>query len=415
LVYWVYWVDNESTLSTKFLMSLRIGFITGEYPPMEGGVGAFTRELAQAMAAEGHEIHIITSRGARPTSDDRRWWRLSEPLDVGYGQLHPRIRRWWWGMLGSVTDIVLQNELDVVNIQYQAAAFDMRVPAINFLPWRLREVCKTAVTFHDLRVPYLFPKAGPLRRWAVLRLARSAEGVIVTNQADEEALLAAGLSGSDICRIPIGSNITTYEPGTAEIAAVRQNLALQPDDRLLGYFGFLNESKGADTLLQALARLDERFHLVFIGGQTGSSDPDNNTVFLGGLRTLIAELGIQDRVHWSGFLPDKDVSAYMHAADMMVLPYRDGVSLRRGTLMAALAHGRPIITTESVVEIPELCHGENIWYVPVEDAGALVSAVKHLSENGPLGRQLGAGAAQTAALFGWGRIAARTAEYLAGL
>lgn len=391
--------------------AIKIGFVTGEYPPMEGGVGAFTRELAQAMAAEGHEIHIITSRAARPSSDDRRWWRLQEPLELDYGQLHPRIRRWWWGAMGTIADIVIQNDLDVINIQYQAAAFDMRIPAINFLPWRLRGVCKTAVTFHDLRVPYLFPKAGRLRPWFVRRLARLADGVIVTNRADEQALIGAGLSAEDLCRIPIGSNIPTHKVETADIATVRQKLGLKAGDYLLGYFGFLNESKGADTLLQGLARLDERFHLVFTGGQTGSSDPENNAAFLARLKDLIMALGVQDRVHWSGFLPEREVSAFLMAADLIVMPYKDGASLRRGTLMAALAHGRPVITTEPAVAIPELCHGENIWYVPVADTDGLVSAVRHLSEHPSLAEKLASGAAAAGELFRWDKIARRTAEY----
>lgn len=382
---------------------------------MEGGVGAFTRELAQAMAAEGHEIHIITSRKARPSSDDRRWWRLHEPVALGYGRLHPRIGRWWWPDMGTIADIVVQYDLDVINIQYQAAAFDMHVPAINFLPWRLREVCKTAVTFHDLRVPYLFPKAGRLRQGVVHRLARSAEGVIVTNRADEEALIAAGVAPEALCRIPIGSNIATHVPEAAEITAVRQKLALQPGDCLLGYFGFLNESKGADTLLNALAKLDQHFHLVFIGGQTGSSDPDNNAAFLAGVERLVADLGLTERVHWSGFLSERKVSAYLQAADLMVMPYKDGVSLRRGTLMAALAHGRPIITTEPALPIPELCHGENIWYVAVGDTAALTAAIIQLAESPVLAAQLGSGAAAAAELFTWDKIAVKTADYLASL
>ncbi|HVO41994.1 MAG TPA: hypothetical protein VMT34_05200, partial [Aggregatilineales bacterium] len=43
---------------------MRIGLITGEYPPMEGGVGAFTRELAVAMAKQGHTIHLCTHPSA---------------------------------------------------------------------------------------------------------------------------------------------------------------------------------------------------------------------------------------------------------------------------------------------------------------------------------------------------------------
>jgi len=40
---------------------MRIGLITGEYPPMQGGVGDFTHELGKALAALGHEVHVLTS------------------------------------------------------------------------------------------------------------------------------------------------------------------------------------------------------------------------------------------------------------------------------------------------------------------------------------------------------------------
>jgi glycosyltransferase involved in cell wall biosynthesis len=114
-------------------------------------------------------------------------------------------------------------------------------------------------------------------------------------------------------------------------------------------------------------------------------------------------------------LPEPAVSTYLQAADLMVMPYKDGVSLRRGTLMAALAHGRPVITTEPAVAIPELCHGENIWYVPVGDTAALTSAIIHLSQIPSLAAQLGYGAAAAAEQFAWDKIAVKTADYLASL
>jgi glycosyltransferase involved in cell wall biosynthesis len=382
---------------------------------MEGGVGAFTRELAQALASAGHEIHIITNRKARPSHDDRRWWALQEPVPVAYGHLHPRVRRWWWSAMNTIAEIAVSYDLDIVNVQYQAAAYDMRVPAIHFLPWRLRGVCRTAVTFHDLRVPYLFPKAGRLRHWVVHRLAAQADGAVVTNRADYEALIGAGISESTLCRIPIGSNISVNVPEPAEVAAVLEKLGVSTDHFLIGYFGFLNESKGADTLLNALAGMEKRFHLVFIGGQTGDSDPANNAAFRTGLEALIKELGLQERVHWSGFLPEQEVSAYRQAADLMVLPYRDGVSLRRGTLMAALAHGRPIITTEPAVPITELIPGENIWDVPVDDPAALAKAIHNLAADSSLRRRLGSGAAAVAGLFSWDKIAEQTAGFFRGL
>ncbi|MCA9874350.1 MAG: glycosyltransferase family 4 protein [Anaerolineales bacterium] len=392
---------------------MKIGLVTGEYPPMEGGVGAFTQELARALADLHHEIHIITDRQARPFDARRRWQSLLEPVDLSFAQLHPNVKKWRWTAVSQVADVVLRYNLDVVNIQYQAAAYNMRSAAINLLPWRLKGVTKTAVTFHDLRVPYLFPKAGPLRQTAVNLMAKYAHGAIVTNRADYEALTAS--TRTPVGQIPIGSNITTYTPNHVELQEARDLLGLQPGDCLLGYFGFLNESKGADTLLHALARLEKNVHLVFIGGQTGSSDPANNQSFLDQLKALIRELGLEERVHWTGFQPDQRVSTFLHAADLMVMPYRDGVSLRRGTLMAVLAHGRPLLTTAPTTPTPELVHGENVWLVAPDDAAGLAAAIQTLSGSPDLRAKLGQRAAQVADLFTWDKIAAETAVFLAEL
>ena len=87
----------------------------------------------------------------------------------------------------DVEAFIRQWRPDVVNLQYQAAAYQMH-GAINLLPSQLAKHTRTVVTFHDLRVPYLFPKAGPLRWQAVLHMARSVHHVIVTNAEDEATL-----------------------------------------------------------------------------------------------------------------------------------------------------------------------------------------------------------------------------------
>ena len=399
-------------------MPLNIGFVTGEYPPMQGGVGAFTQALAREMAPAGHNVHIITSRLARPPRPGDRPYRfneLREPIDIGYAQLHPRARRWSWSDVSLVADIALRFSLDVINIQYQAAAFNMRLPAINFAPWRLRGLVKSVVTFHDLRVPYLFPKAGPLRTQVVHSLARLADGVIATNTADYARLQQIGLPAGRLRHIPIGSNIVTHHPPAGAVTAARATLGLGEGDFLLGYFGFLNESKGADTLLHALAQLAPQTHLVFIGGRTGDSDPANNQAFFQQLDSLIASLGLPGRVHWTDFLPDEGVSTYLHAADLVVLPYRDGVSLRRGSLMAALAHARPVLSTHPAAPIPELVHQENIWLTPAGDPAGLAQDITSL-QNDALTRQRLAGAAgQVAGLFTWDKIAAQTIAFYESL
>lgn len=389
---------------------MKIGLVTGEYPPMQGGVGAFSAELAREMDRQGHEIHVITSRLSRPEDDTSRRLSLSavgDPIDLGYARLHPRARNWKWRDIGQVADVCLRFDLDVVNIQYQPAAYNMRSPAINFAPWRLRGILPVVVTYHDLKTPYLFPKAGRLRRWVVHRMARMSQGVIVTNGADFESLREAGIASR---AIPIGSNITVHSTAPERVARLRAELGLNVGDCLLAYFGFLNESKGAATLLQALADLRKGFHLVFIGGQTGASDPTNEA-YHQHIRGLIQRLGLQEVVHWTGFLPDEEVSAHFYAADIVALPYLDGVSLRRGTLMAALAHGRPIISTLPPFPVPELSHGEAIWLVPPDDPAALERAIRELASEPVLRAHFAEQAALLSERFSWAGIASETLAY----
>ena len=390
---------------------MRIGLVTGEYPPMEGGVGAFTEQLAQALNTFGHDVYIITSRQARPADASPKPAAMFAPIDLGYARLIPRIGRWRWPSLSAVADYAIRYDLDVINLQYQAAAFNMRSAAIHYLPWRLKGIAPTVVTFHDLKTPYLFPKAGGLRESVVRNLARRARGVIATNGADMRRLAEWGVSRAR--QIPIGSNIDAYRPNHVELAEVRAGLGLGDDSVLLGYFGFLNETKGADTLITALSQLDDRHHLVFIGGQTGASDPDNNQTFLAGLRQQIERLGVAGRVHWTGFLAPQRVSTYLVAADLMVMPYRDGVSPRRGTLMAVLAHGRPLITTAPAESVDAFCHNENMWLVAPDDPAALIEAIHTLMADPARRSRLGEGALELAQAYRWDTIAARTADFLA--
>lgn len=372
---------------------MRIGLVTGEYPPMQGGVGDFTRELGRTLVELEHEVHVITANS--PTLDSRSQIAVHRTID-----------RWGWGCWKQVLASAQELELEVLNVQYQAAAYGMH-PAINFVP---RHRPPVVVTFHDLKVPYLFPKAGPLR-WQVVRmLARRSERIIVTNQEDY-ARLEPEFSYKRLSLIPIGSNIPVGPPAGYNRDVERGRWGVGPDDLLLGYFGFLNESKGGEELMQALAILVEQgvpAHLLMIGGRVGSSDPTNQA-YAERVESLIAKLGIAERVHWTGYSNPEDVSAGLLAMDVCMLPYRDGVSFRRGTLHACLVHGRAIVTTYPAVPLAEAQDGVNMLLVKPRDPQRLAEAVTRLASDPALRKQLETGATALASEFTWERIARHTA------
>jgi glycosyltransferase involved in cell wall biosynthesis len=78
--------------------------------------------------------------------------------------------------------------------------------------------------------------------------------------------------------------------------------------------------------------------------------------------------------------------------------------------MAALAHGRPIVSTRPRVSIPELEDGENIALAPPDDVDALTEKVELLIKDPSQRERLAHGARELSRLFAWDHIARQTME-----
>jgi glycosyltransferase involved in cell wall biosynthesis len=180
-----------------------------------------------------------------------------------------------------------------------------------------------------------------------------------------------------------------------------------PDVQTVVCVGRLSEQKGQVVLLQAVARLRERF-------------PDLRVVFAGDgpLRKLIdetcEELGIRDRVTITGWASNSRVRDELRAARALVLPsFAEGLPV---VLMEAFALGRPAVSTY-VAGIPELVRpGDNGWLVPAGDADALAGAMAELLTT-PVDRLTAMGLAGRRAVqerHDVNREAARLASYISG-
>jgi len=369
---------------------MKIGLISGEFPPMPGGVGDFTRSLAERIRDHGHEVHILSRRGS-----------TSETLKVS------TLSGWGPGSLPAIRSWARQRGLDIVNLQYQTAAYDMS-PFIHFLPTAVDAPLVT--TFHDLRYPYLFPKAGRLRNWIVMRLARSSAGIITTNQEDD--LQLKRLPNRRI--IPIGSSIPRANCSDSEAVAARWRAPADANSFVLGHFGFVKAVKGIDYLIEALASLRSAGHdlrLLFIGGRRNTVDSSDDATHLTKLEDRIEQLGIADAITWTGYLPEREVAACFSAADLMVLPFADGASYRRSSLMAAIHCGCAILTTKPAVNVEAFEHGANLWLVPPCSTDAIERAILRLMRDHEQLHRLRMGAAKLRTRFDWDVIARETIAF----
>ncbi len=372
---------------------MRIGIVTGEYPPMQGGVGAFSRVLARTLAEAGEDVFVLTSKRGAGSDDGVT--------------VENQIGGWTPLALAAIERWARARRLAVINLQYQTAAYAMS-PWIHVLPDAVR-AAPVVTTFHDLRFPYLFPKAGPLRGWIVRHLVSASAGAIATNQEDFAQLSLARRA----VLIPIGSNVGGAIQAGYDAAEWRAKAGAMRGEFLIVYFGFLNRSKGVETLLDALASLRQAgvpARLLMVGGRTGASDP-TNAAYADEIERKIAALGLDLSVTWTGFVADADVSAYLRAADAVALPFADGASYRRGSLMAALEAGSPLVATTPIAAVPSFEDGVNMLLVPAGNAEALAHALRRLADDPALRQFLREGAAKLAGQFDWRSIARETVAF----
>lgn len=117
----------------------------------------------------------------------------------------------------------------------------------------------------------------------------------------------------------------------------------------LAYVGNMLASKGVAELVQAMALLPPRFHLRVIG-DGGAYDA---------MRELSRSLGLEDRVRFFGYLPQKDLRQACLGSHMAVIPQQPGVDYFSPLkFMESLALGLPLVITPLPVfeEITHLAH-----------------------------------------------------------
>lgn len=375
---------------------MKVALLSAEYPPAPGGVGDYTHQLGAALLRRGIETIVLTSGAVVPIYDDQ------PPV------VRLMLARWDWRCWGVIRRALADPRPDILHIQYQTGAYGMH-PAINFLPRRLRllpPAPRMAVTAHDLLPPYLFPKAGPLRDWVTRRLMLDSDAVVATNDADAAQLRHWGAgSGRQALRvIPIGANIAVAPPPGFDRAQWRASLGVTPDITLIAYFGLISPSKGLDTLARALEALPATFRLLVIGGE--ATAPADQT-YAAVVRRSIVDAQLSERVIMTGHCAAADVSAHLLAADLAALPFVDGASLRRGSLLAVLAHGVPTITTPGAAAFVD---GDQALLTPPGDAPALAGAIARLANDAALRARLAQGGQTLAARFSWETIAAQHEE-----
>jgi len=173
------------------------------------------------------------------------------------------------------------------------------------------------------------------------------------------------------CWLPVPSTLAV----TADVdllAKVRLTVR-GSHDLVIGHFSTYdaNARRLLQTLVPHLMRALAGSRLLLLGRGSDLTAAD--------LRQRFPEL--QDRVFGVGALAADELSAHLLACDLMVQPYVDGASTRRSTLMAALAHGVPVVTTVGPLSEPFWISSPAVSAVAAGDVEGLIHAAVALASD----------------------------------
>lgn len=354
------------------------------------GVGDYTRHLVDALASQGEDVTVWASAACRPVGQSRlrilargQTWSLREALDVARLRLEPPI--------------------DILHLQYTP---DLYVPGAGFrwLPLlrRLRpRGTPTLITFHTLVGPSLGS------RLTALVLLATAHHIISANE-EVTAMVRRRFPGRmrRVTEIPIGANVPVTAVSDTDCEAGRRLLGVPLASDLLVHFGLLYPGKGLETLFASLVDLrrtrpDTRLAIV---GDTRPEDAD----YRASLEILAARLGVAPAIIWAGRRSAEEVSRILRSADAFVVPYDDGASIRRSSLIAGLAHGLPVVSTTPTCVSSFLKDGANISLVPPRSPQALSARIASILATPAEAARLAEGARRLADRFSWEAIARDT-------
>lgn len=240
-------------------------------------------------------------------------------------------------------------------------------------------------------------------------IVERADCIVAATPAERIQLM--WLYGADMRRIrviPPGVNVSHFHPVPKDEA--RRAIGMQDDSLLLLFVGRIEQIKGIDILLQALAILkreererSQNLCLAIIGGMADEEAGENAE--LRRLKALGAELGLDSLVAFLGAKNQETLQYYYSAAEAVIMPsHYESFGM---VALEAMACGTPVIASEVGGLAFLVQDGVTGFHVPTNDPAELAGKIRLILDNEPLRREMAAAATAYAQRYSWPLIADR--------
>ena len=320
---------------------MKILLTTDTWAPTVNGVVTSTMALRAELQARGHEVRVLTLAGSSHTYARDGVIGLGS-LDAGL--IYPGARLRAPALNGAVRELMDWCP-DVVHSQCEFSTF---APARQIAKAAGAPLLHTYHTVYEDYTHYFSPSRRMGRQLAALftrSICDACDAVIAPTPKIQWLLHGYGVH-RPVYVIPTGLDLERFS--VAPDPALRTAPDLPQDAPVLLYLGRLAKEKNIHELLEAMPRIP-RGVLLIVGD--GPERP--------ALETQARELGLGDRVRFTGMVDPADVPRYYALADAFVSA---STSEAQGlTYVEALAAGLPLLCRDDPCVRSLLASGQRGW------------------------------------------------------
>jgi glycosyltransferase involved in cell wall biosynthesis len=359
---------------------MRIAYLTQSYPPMISGAALFAKQLAEAMAQQGHQILVIAASDKehpyivkRDNLTILRLTSIHNPMRVGQRSLlYPRqaVMRALHEFQPDVVHAHEPLQMGLLGIEYANHAGVPRLLSIHQLP-----------SFVASYLPDVLRSQTEFILWGYANwVCRQFTEILTPTQTISN--LVTRMTGLPANTIGYGIDLQAFRPLIANEneAAIRCRWNIPSGVPLLLHVGRLDTDKCVDRVIRAAAQSlkESRAHLLVVGDGTQKLS----------LIHLCESLGISDRVHFPGYISMQDGLPEIYRVAQLFVTASE-IETQGIVLLEAAASGLPIVAVRSTC-IPEIVHhGMNGYLAEPGDLHALGNAIRLLMSDAQKANRMG--------------------------
>jgi glycosyltransferase involved in cell wall biosynthesis len=357
------------------------------YSPTINGVATFAHNLAHGLAAAGHEVAVVapsqTGRHDEETDQNCKVVRTRSMVFPFYQNLRISVtpRREIVKLVGTLRPDVIHMQTPLgIGLGTIAAAKQCGVPLVatnhtmseNFID--------------NLKIPAPLARSvdAGLRRYGRWFYGHARHVTMPTQTAID--MLKPDDFQKPTSAISNGIDLSRFRPGAAP-NGFRERFGIPAHAPIVLYLGRLDVEKHLKVLVQAAHGILEEcpFHLVIAGFGV-----DRNR-----LERLVGDLGMRDRVTFTGRIEEQDKPDFFRAATVFAMP--SPAELQSISTLEAMASGLPVVAVNEGA-LRELCEdGHNGLLFDLDDSDGLGRALARILGDADLARRMGAASLEIAA------------------